>query len=181
MADIYPHNRSFFLDIPLRRMIVSPEKQVEFMKLNKKNSVLEIGAGSGYFSLAAARKVKRIEVLDIQKEMLEKIKEKAEKNNITNIRFTLGDAAKLPYPDNSFDVVFMTTVLGEVHSMDSCLKEIHRVLKAKGNFSVVEQKGDPEYIPLKRLAVIAAKYGFALSEKQTRLLSYSANFKAKPL
>jgi ubiquinone/menaquinone biosynthesis C-methylase UbiE len=112
--------------------------------------------------------------------MLEKIKQKAEKKNITNILYRTGDAARLPYPDNSFDLVFMVTVLGEVHDMDSCLKGIHRILKPKGIFSITEQKGDPDYIPLPKIAVIAAKHGFVLSEKKTRLLSYSANFKAKP-
>jgi len=91
---IYPSQISFWLDFPLRRLILSPQKLADHLHLNEDSWVLEIGPGSGYFSVEVARRIPQghLELFDLQKEMLEKARRKVEKAGLHNVGFTQGDA-----------------------------------------------------------------------------------------
>ena len=67
---IYPSQISFWLDFPLRRLILSPKKLADRLHLKENFQVLEIGPGSGYFSVEVARRIPHghLELFDLQKE-----------------------------------------------------------------------------------------------------------------
>src|SRR4029453_700291 len=50
----YPHQLSFLIDNPLRRLLISPSQFADRLSLNESSRVLEIGPGSGYFSVEIA-------------------------------------------------------------------------------------------------------------------------------
>src|SRR5437762_14369084 len=70
----YPHELAGMLLFPLRRIVLSPERLVASLHLTRTSRVLEIGSGPGFFSIDVARAVPqgRLELLDIQAEMLPK-------------------------------------------------------------------------------------------------------------
>ena len=175
---VYPHELAFLLDLPLRRLILSPEKLADRLHLKNDSHVLEIGPGSGYFSIEVARRIPNgiLELIDIQEEMLEKIRVKGVKYKLKNLRFKAGDAASLPYEDNVFDVIFMVTVLAEIDNKEACLKNIYRILKSGGILSITEQPGDPDSIPFLKLKDLLEGYGFKYVEKYNQRLNYTANF-----
>ena len=95
------------------------------LPLTETSQVLEIGPGSGYFTVELARLVPhgRVELLDVQAEMLMKARRKLESRGVLNVGYTKGDAgSQLPYHDEQFDVVLLVSVLGEVSDQHSCLR-----------------------------------------------------------
>ena len=178
---VYPHQLAFALDSPLRRLILSPEELARRLHLAEDARVLEIGPGPGYFSLEVARRLPqgRLELLDLQMAMLEKVRRKLEAADLHNAGFAQGDATQLPFRQGEFDVVFLVAVLGEVPDPAACLRDIHRVLRPGGLLSVTEQPGDPDFQPLPVVRSLAEAQGFAFVERFGRYRNYTANF-SKP-
>jgi len=175
----YPSQISFWLDFPLRRLILSPQKLADRLHLKENFKVLEIGPGPGYFSVEVARRIPHgyLELLDIQQEMLEKTRHKIEMTGLRNVDFTQGDAVNLPFDENKFDVVFLVAVLGEVSDKEKCLGDIYRVLKPSGLLSITEQPGDPDFLPLPVVLSLAENQGFEFAERYGKKKNYTVNFK----
>jgi uncharacterized protein len=143
---IYPHELAFILDNPLRNLILPAKRLVDRLHLSKGSRVLEIGPGPGYFSPEVARRIPEGELIlfDIQREMLDKSRVKLVRTGQRNFRLVQGSAEALPFGANTFDVVFMVTVLGEVPDQKACVASIVEVLRPGGVLSLTEQVGDPD-------------------------------------
>jgi ubiquinone/menaquinone biosynthesis C-methylase UbiE len=110
--------------------------------------VLEVGVGTGYYSLHVARWLEpsgTLDVLDIQHEMLDQTVCRAHESGISNIIPVRGDAQDLPYPDNCFDAAYLNFVLGEIPDQDATLRELRRILKPGGRLVVGEAFTDPTW------------------------------------
>src|SRR5512134_991731 len=70
--------------------------------------VLDVAAGSGNATLAAARRFASVTSTDYVPALLERGRRRAEAEGFSNVTFELADAEALPYPDASFDVVLST-------------------------------------------------------------------------
>ena len=89
--------------------------------------MLEIGPGTGYYTLPVAGWLSpggRLDVLDVQQEMLDHTMRRAREQGIDNVAPTLADARELPYPEDSFDGAYLVTVLGEIPDQDAALREL---------------------------------------------------------
>lgn len=112
--------------------------------------VLEIGPGTGYYSLPLAEWIGphgRLDILDVQQPMLDFTMQRAERHGIANITPALADAEQLPYEDATFDGVVVITTLGEIPDQRAAWREISRVLKPDGR--VVNGElilGDPHWV-----------------------------------
>jgi ubiquinone/menaquinone biosynthesis C-methylase UbiE len=118
--------------------------------------VLEIGFGSGYCLKLIAESVGQTGKaygIDISMGMLEVTKKKLEKAALMHrVNLYCGDAASLPYEDNTFDAVFMsfTLELFDTPEIPKVLEEIKRVLKPKGRLAVASMsKEDGQSILLR--------------------------------
>src|SRR5262245_42695910 len=111
-----PHWLSFLTDNPLRALLISPATLVDRLSLHPDARILEVGAGSGYFSGALAKQVPlgHLEILDLQAEMVAKARRKMDRARLSNVGFTQSDVCSLPFPAASFDVAVLIAVLGEV-------------------------------------------------------------------
>lgn len=178
---IFPHQLSFVLDLPLRKLLLSPRKLVTRLRLADTTRVLEIGAGSGFYSAEVGRNVSkgRLELLDVQFEMLKKAQRKFEAEGIFNAGYTLADASSLPFKDSCFDVIFLVTVLGEISDQKAFLSEANRLLKPKGIISISEHYPDPDFSPFAQINSLVEKEGFELAEHFGGRWSYTANFRIR--
>ena len=142
---------SIFLDSKPRGWLQPPKKIITYSKIKEGNKVLEIGSGSGFFTLPVARALGpegKIAALDIQQEMLDKIIKKLDKEEnagIRNVKLVKASAYEIPYPAESFDVVFTVSVLQEIPDPHEALLEARRVLKKGGIMSVSEFIPDPDW------------------------------------
>lgn len=170
---------TFVLEVKARNLLLSPRRLVERLELQPDSRVLEIGPGSGVYSVETARAVSHghLELLDLQAGMLEKAQLKVENAKLRNVGFTTADASeRIPFEDESFDVVFMVTVLGEVKRQKECLNEILRVLRGGGILSISEHLPDPEFISIKKLRLLIEREGFLFLSRFGSRGAYTANF-----
>ena len=171
----YPHQLSWLIDNPLRRLVIGPRQFANRLPLTPSSRVLEIGPGSGYFSVELARAVSagQLVLLDLQPEMLDKARRKL--RAFSNVGYAASDAARsIPYPDGHFDVITMVAVLGEIPDREGCLREVSRVLQSGGVLAIHEHIPDPDRIPLPELRALLEQAGFRL----TRRLGPGWNFTA---
>ncbi|MDQ6786802.1 MAG: methyltransferase domain-containing protein [Acidobacteriota bacterium] len=170
---------SFILELPWRRIVLSPSDLVKRLSLTKTSRVLEVGAGSGFYSVAVAQNIPdgKLELLDLQEEMLEKARLKMESAGLKNVGYSLANAGgQIPFETESFDVVFMVTVLGEVKDQKLLVRELHRLLRGNGILSVSEHLPDPDFVSFEKLSKLLEKYDFKLSRRFGRRWAYTANF-----
>ena len=85
-------------------------------------SVLDVGTGSGLFAEQFAVRGLRITGLDVNPEMLA-----VAQQYVPGGKFQEGVAEKLPFPDGSFDLVYMGLLLHETDDTQAALREAHRV------------------------------------------------------
>lgn len=111
--------------------------------------VLEVGPGSGYYSVEVAKRVPNgsLTLVDIQPEMLELATRKLHQAGIQNFTAHTTDANRLPFEDSSFDAIFMVTVFGEIADQSAFLSEAFRILKPGGVLSITEHHPDPDFEP----------------------------------
>ena len=100
--------------------------------------ILDLGTGTGYmsFPLAKRNQEARIIGLDIVEKALEKNRERAKEEGITNLEFVSYDGIKFPFEDNSFDIVITRYALHHFPAIQDTFGEISRVLKPEGVFFV---------------------------------------------
>lgn len=125
-------------------MFSNPEKVVEQASLNRGMRVADLGAGSGFYSRAAARAVGsegRVYAIDIQKDLLGKVKAEAQKENLFNVEIIWGDIEKLGgthLKDSSLDYVLLSNILFQTRDKDTVISETTRILKPGGGVLVVD-------------------------------------------
>jgi ubiquinone/menaquinone biosynthesis C-methylase UbiE len=174
----FPHRLSFLLDNPLRSFLIPPRTLVERLSLPPDARVLELGAGPGFFSVALARQVPlgRLEVVDLQPEMLAKARRRLQRAGLTSVGLTQAEAGALPFPDASFDVVLLVAVLGEVPDARRCLRSVWRALRAGGVAAFHEHWPDPDRIEPAHLRRVVESEGFLHRRSYGRRYNYTAIF-----
>lgn len=101
-------------------------------------SVLDLGSGTGYPALLAAKEVGptgHVTGVDFSGEMLDAARRKAEALGLGNIKFKECDVTDLPFEDSSFDAVTSRFCLMFLPDLAKTLSEVFRVLKPGGRFS----------------------------------------------
>lgn len=141
--------------------------------------VLELGPGTGHYSLPTAEWVGdggRLDIFDIQQEMLDLTVRRARQRGLDNIVATQGDARSLPYEDAAFDTAFLVTVLGEIPDQEAALRELARVLRPGARLVVGELFGDPHWVAPGALRRRAGAAGLRFESRVGTPLGYFATF-----
>jgi SAM-dependent methyltransferase len=157
---------------PLRRALAAREGE----------RILEIGPGLGQHAVDVAGYVGpkgRVDVLDVQQEMLDATAARAKRRGVGNVVAALATASgRLPYEDDSFDAAYVVTVLGEIPDHQQTLVELRRVLKPGGRLVVGELAIDPDFVPARRLRPMAEAAGLRLVRRLGPPFAYHAQFVA---
>ena len=128
---------------------------------------LEIGAGTGYFSLNLLQSglIREAVCTDISRGMLDELERSAAKLGVS-VETARCDAAELPFADDSFDLVFGHAVLHHLPDLDAAFREFRRVLRPGGRVAFC---GEPsEYGD--RLARVPKRAALAVAPAWRRLL-----------
>lgn len=163
----YPHQAAFFLNNPFRRAVSKPARIVDSIGLTGSEHVLEVGPGPGFYSVEIARRLSygRLDLFDIQPEMLAKAGRQLERAGFHDVGFTTGQASDgFPFPDNTFDVAFLAAVIGEVPDKRACIRSLARVLKPGGRLVFAEAFPDPDRMSVQDLRDLAEPEEFDLVE-----------------
>ena len=113
----------------------------EILRLSPENKILDLCCGQGRHSLELARRgFQNVEGLDRSHYLIQKAKKQAKKEGL-NVKFREGDARKLPYPPDTFDVVL---ILGNSFGYFETKMDDLRVLKPWGKLLI--DVADGEYL-----------------------------------
>ena len=124
---------------PARLDELRPESTLRRAGFSEGMSLCDIGAGTGIFSVAAAKISSAVvNALDISDEMLEIISRKKAEENLQNLNILKVESEELPLESGSCDLAIMVTVLHEIEDRISMVKEIKRVLSENGKLLVIE-------------------------------------------
>ena len=142
------------------RMEVERVINLSLESLDRVQTVLDVGTGSGLFAEAFAGRGLKVSGLDANPDMLP-----AAQQYVPSGTFPEGTAEKLPFPDGSFDLVFMGLLLHETDDPLAAIKEAYRV--AVQRVAVLEWPyedqpiGPPlaDRIPFERIADFARQAG----------------------
>ena len=116
--------------------------------------VCDMGCGNGYWSLPMAQDVGpdgKVLAVDIQPEMLDKLRARAAKKNIDNVEPILGDVDDPNLPKGKVDLLLMVDVYHEFSHPESMLWGIRRSLKPKGVVALLEYREEDPEVPIKPL------------------------------
>jgi ubiquinone/menaquinone biosynthesis C-methylase UbiE len=170
-----PYGQRFWVEAP--HPIISRDRLRQVLRPERGERLLEIGVGTGYYSLDMAEWVGpegRLELFDLQQKFLDHVMAAAGKRGLTNLVPAQGDATALPYEDASVDAVILTAVLGEIPDTAAALREIRRVLKPSGRLVVGELFGDPHFTTLGSLKSRAREADLSYQEHSGNRFAYFA-------
>lgn len=148
------------LESPDRASWQKPDLIMDALKIAYGDTVADIGAGSGFFTVRLARRVGPNGVVyaeDIQQPMLESIKRRVNREGLKNVVTRLGSDTNANLPKGTIDAVLVVDVYHEVQAADDrvrFLRHLADALKANGRIGIVNYKpgdGGPGPEPERRL------------------------------
>jgi ubiquinone/menaquinone biosynthesis C-methylase UbiE len=161
-----PYSQRFWVEAP--HPFITRARLREILEPRPGERLLEVGPGTGYYSLPVAEWVSpggTLDVVDVQQEMLDHTMRRAGEEGIGNISPTRADARELPFGDDSFDGAYLVTVLGEIPDQGAALRELRRVVRPGRRIVVGELFGDPHMVTHSALAHVAGDAGLRVERK----------------
>ena len=110
-----------------------------YAKIKAGDTVVDLGSGAGNDAFVARALVGdsgKVIGVDMTEPMIEKARKIAAKLSFKNVEFRFGEIEAMPIDDNTADVVISNCVLNLVPNKEQAFKEIHRILKPGGHFSI---------------------------------------------
>jgi SAM-dependent methyltransferase len=170
-----------FLERPDRAAWQKPDAVVAALQLAGNETLVDVGAGSGYFTFRFAKALPNGKVIatDIEPEMVRHIHHKVLTEGIPNVKVVLADS-KDPSVDPAADVVFVCDVIHHVDGREAWLRKLAAEMKPGARLVVIEFKegklpeGPPEAvkIPKAKLVSMLKMAGFSLQADDPKLLPY---------
>lgn len=111
----------------------------QFAKIKKGDVVVDLGSGAGndcFIARHETGETGKVIGVDFTPAMIDKARKNAEARGFNNVEFRQGDIENMPITANSADVIVSNCVLNLVPNKDAVIKDIYRVLKPGGHFSI---------------------------------------------
>lgn len=178
-----PSSLSFLLENPFMSRVAGAELLLDRAGVAEGMRVLDVGCGPGRITLPAARRVGpagEVVALDIQESMLERVRQRIDAQNVTNVRLLHAGAGEGQTEPESFDRAFLVTVLGEIPDKAAALREVYRALKPGGVLSITEVLPDPDFQTPGAIQDLAREAGFEVGEKLGGFPAFTMNL-VKPV
>ena len=157
-----------------------PEQIVETLALQPGQTIADIGAGGGYFSLRFAKLVGsqgHVYSLDTNRDSLEFIDNSADEKGLRNVTTILvREDNELPLPKNSIDLIFMRNLCHHLPNRMEHFRKLREVLKTEGEVAVIEYRSNSggrfsfhrlfgHYVPQEIIIREMFEAGFKLQEE----------------
>lgn len=127
------------LDNPERRRLLPPERLLESLNIQRDDTILDVGAGTGYFAIPAAKLTDRtVYALDVEQKMLDVLQTKLSEEQLENVTLLKGAIEDIPLDDLLVDHVIASLVMHEVEPISQGISELRRVLKPGGQCFCLE-------------------------------------------
>ena len=150
IARVMGHEGADWLERPERVSEEQPDRVIDAMQLKPTDTVADIGAGTGYFSIRIARKVPQGSVIgeDIQPEMIDLMRENIQRAGTANVHPLLGTTTAPNLPAGTVDKALMVDAYHEFDMPLEMMQGIVRGLKPDGQVVFVEYRGEDPAVPI---------------------------------
>lgn len=152
IAPVMSASGSGWLDRPERESEESPDKAIELLGLRPGMTVADVGAGTGYMTFRMAQRIGptgKAYAEDLQPQMLEKLRAKAQREKVTNIETVLGTVNDPKLPAGQIDLVLLVDVYHEFSEPQAMLDRIRESLKPDGRLVLLEYRKEDPKIPIR--------------------------------
>jgi predicted methyltransferase len=163
-----------------------PAEVFDALRVKPGNRVADIGCGFGYFTFRLATRVGaegKVYAVDIDKEAIDKVRQRKEREKLTQVEPILGESSD-PHLPNDLDAVLIVDSYHEFREYDQTMQAVFRALKPGGRLVIIDgeaRSGRPrvEYhrlhsIPPELVREEVARHGFVF--KETRPGFYDAEY-----
>ena len=146
------------------------ERVLDLLKISEGRTVADIGAGSGWFTVRAARRVGergKVYAVEINQEYIEHINERAKKENFANIQTVLGTEDDPRLPADAVDAVLILKTYHEIGQPVKVLLNLKKSLKKDALLGIIDKNGKGDDHGINREVVVeeAGRAGFVLKDE----------------
>ena len=117
---------------------------IEYAEPASDDVVLDVATGPGHVALALAPLVASVVATDLAAGMVDKARERAAESGVLNLECRVADAERLPFDNQSFDLVTCRIAPHHFIDIDAAIGEAARVLRPGGRFVVVDSMSPDE-------------------------------------
>lgn len=149
-----------------------PEVVLGALGLHGGETVVDLGAGSGYFTFRITPlvgKTGKVLAVDVQDEMLDTLRRRAAAQKMTNVVVVKGSEKDPNLPTNAVDVVLMVDVYHELAYPFEIMAKVRQALKPHGRIVFVEYRKEDPKVPIQELH----KMSVAQLEKEMKAVGFT--------
>jgi len=154
ISRVMGHLGAGWLERPSRQRAERTDLLIENLPLQSGDVAVDLGAGTGYFSLPMADRVApggRVIAVDIQPEMLAIIRDRLDENEIGNVDTVLADEKDPGLSPGTVDLVLLVDAYHEFAWPHEVMTGVYGALKPGGRVVLVEYRGEDPSVPIKPL------------------------------
>ncbi|MEH6593261.1 MAG: class I SAM-dependent methyltransferase [Halioglobus sp.] len=153
ISHVMGHLGADWLERPAREREERTDLILQNMDLKKTDHVVDLGAGTGYFSFPMARQLTAGKVLavDIEPQMLKRIEQRKAADGVDNIDTVLASETDPNIPISIVDVVLLVDAYHEFSHPREVMDAVVKGLKQGGRVILVEYRGEDRKVPIKHL------------------------------
>ncbi len=166
VSEPYAGDLSIFENVE-RAKNLQIDRVMDILKITEGKSVADIGAGSGWFTVRAAKRVGdkgKVFAVEINQEYINYINNRAKRESFTNIQTVLGTEDNPKLPENSVDAVLILKTYHEIGQPVKVLRNIRKSLKKDALVGIIDRngKGDDHGIDKETVVAELKRAGFTL-------------------
>lgn len=170
----YSGDLSIF-DSPGRDERLHIDRVMEILSIEPGKTVADVGAGSGWFTVRAAKRVTEtgtVYAVDINPEAVRHVADRAQQEHLGNVKTVLSKPDNPELPANSIDAVLLLKTYHEVANPIALLRNLRTSLRANARVGVIDRTGNGEDHGVQKEVVIreAQRAGYGLLEEHDDLV-----------
>jgi ubiquinone/menaquinone biosynthesis C-methylase UbiE len=117
---------------------VEASKLADMVQAGKSDRAIDVACGPGSMALRFALQTRWTCGVDLTPAILKRAKDSAEKDRLVNLDFTVGDAHRLPFADNSLDIAVTSYALHHMPDAPAVIAEMARVVRGGGRVGIAD-------------------------------------------
>jgi ubiquinone/menaquinone biosynthesis C-methylase UbiE len=152
IAQVMSHLGADWLDRPERSAEEQPDQALDDIGVKAGDTVADVGAGTGYYTLKLARRVQpggQVYATDIQPEMLEKLRARLAAEKVGGVVPVLAHADDPGLPASALDLILMVDVYHELSQPQRTLQQLKAALKPTGRLVLLEFRKEDPAVPIR--------------------------------
>lgn len=162
-------------DYPEREQKLHINQVMDQLGITAGKSVADIGAGSGWFTVRAAKRVTesgKVYAVDINPEAVAYVKQRADKAGLANVEAVLGEPDNPKLPTASVDSVLLLKTYHEVAKPVELMRRVHVALRPAGKVGIIDRNGSGENHGVAKKVVVSEMEtaGFRLESEHDNLV-----------